>query len=60
MDEAGHHDENPRHAVQMENTYQLGEPCLVGFFLVIKVLISQEVMLVADVHPSQTLLLDLI
>ncbi|KAK2860826.1 hypothetical protein Q7C36_004992 [Tachysurus vachellii] len=24
MDEAGHHDENPRHAVQMENTYQLG------------------------------------
>ncbi|KAM9500462.1 dynein light chain Tctex-type 5 [Clarias gariepinus] len=24
MDDAGHHDENPRHAVQMENTYQLG------------------------------------
>ncbi|KAF7705992.1 dynein light chain Tctex-type 5 [Silurus meridionalis] len=24
LDEASHHDENPRHAVQMENTYQLG------------------------------------
>ncbi|XP_060776974.1 dynein light chain Tctex-type 5 [Neoarius graeffei] len=24
LDEAGHHDENPKHAVQTENTYQLG------------------------------------
>ena len=33
IDEPGHHDDNPRPTVQMENTYQLGEPDLNLTFL---------------------------
>lgn len=53
MDEAGHHDENPRHAVQMENTYQLGKSRL--FFVIKTLKLPRKVTLVADINFPHTI-----